>query len=251
MRQRARRRCRACRSRGGSAVAFGVFVLSAVALPVLRAAQARRCGQDGPPHRARRQLVDCDRRAAGVLFVRAATSCSSARCSCAIASPIGWRESYQITMAGFAATRLFAAGGAGGIALTAWALRRSGMEPRLVALPDGRFHGVLYMVYAGSLLIDGHRPGHRPVPRRRLVRDHDRAGDRGGAAVRGGRCDGAAARRHRAAARRAGRRLGPPGALAARGGDGARAGGERRAYRDRRWSAPRPGAVGRLGLVGL
>ncbi|MGO9247788.1 MAG: hypothetical protein ACLP7W_04260 [Solirubrobacteraceae bacterium] len=34
--------------------------------------------------------------------------------------PIGWPESYQITMAGLAATRLFATAGAGGIALTAW-----------------------------------------------------------------------------------------------------------------------------------
>ena len=41
-------------------------------------------------------------------------------------SRIDWRESYQITMAGLAATRLFASAGAGGIALTAWALRRSG-----------------------------------------------------------------------------------------------------------------------------
>ena len=41
---------------------------------------------------------------------------------------IDWRESYQITMAGLAATRLFAAAGAGGVALTAWALRRSGMR---------------------------------------------------------------------------------------------------------------------------
>ena len=48
-------------------------------------------------------------------------------------SRIGWRESYQITMAGLAATRLFAAGGAGGIALTAWAVRRSGMAARVVA----------------------------------------------------------------------------------------------------------------------
>ena len=46
---------------------------------------------------------------------------------------IGWRESYQITMSGLAATRLFASAGAGGIALTAWALRRSGMAPRIVA----------------------------------------------------------------------------------------------------------------------
>ena len=36
------------------------------------------------------------------------------------------RASYQITMAGLAASRLFAAGGAGGLVLTAWALRRAG-----------------------------------------------------------------------------------------------------------------------------
>ncbi len=35
---------------------------------------------------------------------------------------IAWRSSYQITMAGSVATKLFAAGGAGGIALTVWAL---------------------------------------------------------------------------------------------------------------------------------
>ena len=39
---------------------------------------------------------------------------------------IDWRASYQITMAGLAASRNFAAGGAGGLVLTAWALRRSG-----------------------------------------------------------------------------------------------------------------------------
>jgi putative heme transporter len=68
---------------------------------------------------------------------------------------IGWRESYEITMAGLAATRLFAAGGAGGVALTAWALRRSGMEPRLVACRMVAFLVLLYVVYAGSMLIDG------------------------------------------------------------------------------------------------
>lgn len=70
-------------------------------------------------------------------------------------SRIGWRESYQITMAGLAATRLFATAGAGGIALTAWALRRSGMEPRLVACRMVAFMVLLYAVYAGSVLIDG------------------------------------------------------------------------------------------------
>ncbi len=69
--------------------------------------------------------------------------------------PIGWRESYQITMAGLAATRLFATAGAGGIALTAWALRRSGMEARVVASRMVAFLVVLYAVYAGSVLLDG------------------------------------------------------------------------------------------------
>ncbi len=68
---------------------------------------------------------------------------------------IGWSESYDITMAGLVATRLFAAAGAGGIALTAWALRRSGMEPRVVACRMVAFTVLLYLVYAGSLLLDG------------------------------------------------------------------------------------------------
>jgi len=70
-------------------------------------------------------------------------------------SLIGWPESYQITMAGLAATRLFATAGAGGVALTAWALRRSGMAPRLVACRMVAFIVLLYFVYAGVLLIDG------------------------------------------------------------------------------------------------
>ncbi len=68
---------------------------------------------------------------------------------------IGWRESYQITMAGLAATRLFAAAGAGGIALTAWALRRSGMEARIVACRMIAFMALLYGVYMLTLVIDG------------------------------------------------------------------------------------------------
>ncbi len=68
---------------------------------------------------------------------------------------IGWRASYEITMAGLVATRLFAAAGAGGIALTAWALRRSGMEPRLVACRMIAFLAVLYAVYMLSLVICG------------------------------------------------------------------------------------------------
>jgi uncharacterized membrane protein YbhN (UPF0104 family) len=68
---------------------------------------------------------------------------------------IGWRESYEITMAGLVATRLFAAAGAGGVALTAWALRRSGMEPRVVACRMVAFMVLLYVIYAGAVLLDG------------------------------------------------------------------------------------------------
>jgi uncharacterized membrane protein YbhN (UPF0104 family) len=70
-------------------------------------------------------------------------------------SRIRWRESYQITMASLAATRIFAAAGAGGIALTAWALRRSGMGPRTVAARMLAFLTLLYGVYMLAFVIDG------------------------------------------------------------------------------------------------
>jgi uncharacterized protein (TIRG00374 family) len=70
-------------------------------------------------------------------------------------SVIDWRANYLITMAGVAATRLFAAAGAGGIALTAWALRRSGMDRREVAERLVAFNVLLYTVYALALLIGG------------------------------------------------------------------------------------------------
>jgi uncharacterized protein (TIRG00374 family) len=70
-------------------------------------------------------------------------------------SPIRWRHSYQITMAGLAATRLFAAGGAGGVAVTAWSLRRSGMESREVAQRMIAFLVLLYGVYMAALVVCG------------------------------------------------------------------------------------------------
>lgn len=69
---------------------------------------------------------------------------------------IGYRESYQITMASLAATRLFAAGGAGGIALTAWALRRSGMSRREVADRSIAFLTLTYMAYMLALVLCGY-----------------------------------------------------------------------------------------------
>jgi uncharacterized protein (TIRG00374 family) len=70
-------------------------------------------------------------------------------------SQIDWRESYQITMAGLAATRLFAAAGAGGIALTVWAVRRSGLPRRIVACRMVAFMSVLYAVFMGAIVIFG------------------------------------------------------------------------------------------------
>ncbi len=70
-------------------------------------------------------------------------------------SRIDWRESYQITMAGLAATRLLAAGGAGGVALTAWALKRSGMNGRTVTQRMTSFMVILYGIYMAALLVDG------------------------------------------------------------------------------------------------
>jgi len=65
------------------------------------------------------------------------------------------RESYQITMAGLAATRIFAAGGAGGIALTAWALRRAGMSRRAVADQTIAFLVLQYGIYMVALIACG------------------------------------------------------------------------------------------------
>ncbi len=66
-----------------------------------------------------------------------------------------WGESYQITMAGLAATRLFSAGGAGGIVLTYWALRKAGMPRRQSACRMVAFLVLLYAVYMLALVIDG------------------------------------------------------------------------------------------------
>ena len=66
-----------------------------------------------------------------------------------------WRESYQVTMAGLAATRLFSAGGAGGIVLTYWALRKAGMERRETACRMVAFLVLLYAMYMMALVLFG------------------------------------------------------------------------------------------------
>lgn len=79
------------------------------------------------------------------------------------------RASYQITMAGLAATRIFSAAGAGGILLTYWALRKAGMERRRSACRMVAFLVLTYAVYTGALVVfgillrTGVLPGDNPV----------------------------------------------------------------------------------------
>jgi uncharacterized protein (TIRG00374 family) len=68
---------------------------------------------------------------------------------------LGWRESYLITMAGVAATRLLAAAGAGGIVLTVWALSRLGMDRRQIARREATFLVLLYGIFMAVLVVGG------------------------------------------------------------------------------------------------
>jgi uncharacterized membrane protein YbhN (UPF0104 family) len=82
-----------------------------------------------------------------ILLFRAVSRDASAR--------VNLRASTEITLAGHAATRLFASAGAGGVALTAWALRRSGMDRATVAARMTTFLVLLYGVYMAALLVGG------------------------------------------------------------------------------------------------
>ena len=66
-----------------------------------------------------------------------------------------WGETYEINMAGVAATLIFSAGGAGGIALTYWALRKAGMERAEVARRMVAFLTLHYAFYPIALIIFG------------------------------------------------------------------------------------------------
>lgn len=68
---------------------------------------------------------------------------------------VGWRGSYHISMAGIAATRMIGAAGAGGIALTFWAVRKAGMGRRLSVSYMVAFYVILYGIFMMSLLLGG------------------------------------------------------------------------------------------------
>jgi uncharacterized protein (TIRG00374 family) len=66
-----------------------------------------------------------------------------------------WGETYEINMAGVAATLLFSAGGAGGIAITYWALRKAGMARRDVGRRMVAFISLHYAFYPIAIIIFG------------------------------------------------------------------------------------------------
>lgn len=69
-------------------------------------------------------------------------------------TPIGWRRTADIRMAG-AATKLLAAAGSGGIALTVWTLRSWGLSAANVAGGLACYMILTYAVYLSALAIAG------------------------------------------------------------------------------------------------
>ena len=153
------------------------------------------------------------------------------------------RESYQITTAGLAASRIFAAGGAGGLVLTAWALRRAGMAKRLVADKTLSFLILTYFLYVAALIVRA-GPADRAVPRRGAVRPHRRAGRLRGHRARHRAVDRAGADRSPAPARRLGPQRRPAGADRAAARQPAGVGLGRHARRARARALARPGLAG-------
>lgn len=68
---------------------------------------------------------------------------------------LGLRASAEITLGGAAATRLLPTGGAGGAALTLWALRRAGLDTRTAARTLLAFLSVLYSVFLAAIAVTG------------------------------------------------------------------------------------------------
>ncbi|HWF25470.1 MAG TPA: hypothetical protein VG275_08490 [Solirubrobacteraceae bacterium] len=68
---------------------------------------------------------------------------------------IGWRASAEIVLAGGAATKVLATAGAGGVALTVWALRAAGMAAADVATGMVSLELLEYVVYMAALAIGG------------------------------------------------------------------------------------------------
>jgi uncharacterized protein (TIRG00374 family) len=99
--------------------------------------------------------------AAGIAFFRGVFSRSRNR--------IGWRTSSEIVLAGGVATKVLATAGAGGVALTVWALRAAGLAAADVATGMVSYELLEYAVYMAALAIGGFGlwlglfAGHAPI----------------------------------------------------------------------------------------
>jgi putative heme transporter len=120
----------------------------------------RRLSQGDPLLLSAAALLECASYAAYV--------CTFHRLFSGSGSRIGWKESYDISLAGAAASRVFAAAGAGGIALTTWALDRSGICRRELVSRLTSFYVLLYGIFMTALVVVGTalRTGvlHGPAP---------------------------------------------------------------------------------------
>lgn len=68
---------------------------------------------------------------------------------------LGLKVSAQVTLGGAAATRLLPAGGLGGVAMTIWALRRTGLDSRTATRTLLIFLVLLYSVFLGAIAVAG------------------------------------------------------------------------------------------------
>jgi uncharacterized protein (TIRG00374 family) len=94
--------------------------------------------------------------AAGLEFLSVASYAVLFRTVFARGMPrLGWRASLEIPLAGIAAIRLLAAAGAGGVAVTVWALRRAGMSSRTIACRMAANYSIQYSVYLIALVVCG------------------------------------------------------------------------------------------------
>jgi membrane protein DedA with SNARE-associated domain/uncharacterized membrane protein YbhN (UPF0104 family) len=126
---------------GAAATAFAVFVLPEIAGA---GAEWQRVRHGDPDWLAAAAVAEVLSFVGYVVLLR-----------CVFPRTLAWRESFLITMAGVAATRLLAAAGAGGIALTSWALRRLGLAAHAVARGLVAFMVILYGVYMAALVVFG------------------------------------------------------------------------------------------------
>ena len=80
---------------------------------------------------------------------------------------MSWRTSTEIGLSELAANSVLSVGGAGGLALGAWILRRGGLPTAFIARRTVAFFLLTSLANVGFLALGGIGAGHRPAARRR------------------------------------------------------------------------------------